>query len=158
MHICRATRSSARVLPRLVAIAILGATVTACQTMGEGGVMASTEEVEVSSAAASAIAGDMVSKLAEVVGPGTGTIVLKSDSSPFGDALEASLKGWGYAVATKDQKSEDSKTTHLAYAVDSFEGSVLARLSTSTVDLGRAYAVTETGAAPSSPLSIMRQD
>ena len=157
MRTCRMIRLSARVLPRLVAIAVLGATVTACQTMGEGGVMASTEEVEVSPAAASAIAGDMVSKLAEVVGPGTGTIVLKSDSSLFGDALEASLKGWGYAVATKDQKTEDSKTIHLAYAVDGFEGSLLARLSTSTVNLGRAYSVTETGAAPSSPLSIMRR-
>lgn len=157
MRNCRKIGSSARVLPRLVAIAVLGATVTACQTMGEGGVMASTEEVEVSPAAASAIAGDMVSKLAEVVGPGTGTIVLKSDDSAFREALESSLKGWGYAVATPDQKTDDNKPIKLAYAVDSFEGSVLARLSTATVDLGRAYSVTEAGAAPSSPLSILRR-
>lgn len=144
-------------LPRLVAIAVLGASVSACQTMGEGGVMASTENVEVSSAAASAIAGDMVSKLTEIVGPGTGTIVLKSDGSTFGEALESSLKGWGYAVATPDQKADGSTLIKLAYAVDSFEGSLLARLSTSTVDLGRAYSATETGAAPLSPLSIMRR-
>lgn len=157
MRTCRIIGSSARMLPRLVAIAVLCASVSACQTMGEGGVMASAEKVEVSPAAASAIAGDMVSKLAEVVGPGTGTVVLKSDGSPFGEALESSLKGWGYAVATPDQKADGSTLIKLAYAVDSFEGSVLARLSTSNVDLGRAYSVTDAGAAPSSPLSIMRR-
>jgi len=157
MRTCRIIGSSARMLPRLVAIAVLCASVSACQTMGEGGVMASAEKVEVSPAAASAIAGDMVSKLAEFVGPGTGTVVLKSDGSPFGEALESSLKGWGYAVATPDQKADGSTLIKLAYAVDSFEGSVLARLSTSNVDLGRAYSVTDAGAAPSSPLSIMRR-
>lgn len=145
---------ASKLLPRIAAIVILSASLGACQTTGVG---ENVEEVEVSPTAASAIAGDMVSKLAEVVGPGTGTIVLASDGSPFGEALASSLKGWGYAVATPDQKTEGRDKIQLAYAVDRFEGSVLARLSTPTVDLGRVYSVTETSATPTSPLSIMRQ-
>jgi hypothetical protein len=144
-------------LARIATVAMICAGISACQTTGEGGLTASADKAELSSAAANAIAGDMVSKLAEVVGPGTGTVVLKSDGSPFGQALASSLQGWGYAVATPDQKTDGSKRIHLAYVIDSFEGSVLARLSTSTVDLGRAYAVTRSGADPSSPLSIMRR-
>jgi hypothetical protein len=124
---------------------------------GESNVLSSADKVELSSASADAIAGDMVSKLAEVVGPGTGTIVLKPDGSPFRQALETSLKGWGYAVASPEQKAKAGETILLAYVVDNFEGGVLARLSTSTVDLGRAYSVTGDGASPSSPLSIMRR-
>lgn len=152
----RASKSISLLL-RVAAIVLLSVSLGACQTTGMRGVGENVEKVEVSPTAASAIAGDMVSKLAEVVGPGTGTIVLASDGSPFGEALASSLKGWGYAVATPDQKTNEGDKIQLAYALDSFEGSVLARLSTPTVDLGRVYSVTETGATPSSPLSIMRQ-
>jgi hypothetical protein len=151
------TSASFTSLARIATVTVMCAGISACQTAGEGGLAASAEKAELSSTAANAIAGDMVSKLAEVVGPGTGTVVIKSDGSPFGEALASSLKGWGYAIATPDQKTDGSKLIHLAYVVDSFEGSVLARLSTSTVDLSRAYAVTTTGAAPSSPLSILRR-
>ncbi|MBZ9898303.1 MULTISPECIES: conjugal transfer protein TrbH [unclassified Mesorhizobium] len=144
-------------LARITAVSVMCACATACQTPGEGDLTASVDKAELSSTAANAIAGDMVSKLADVVGPGTGTIVLKSDGSPFGEAMKLSLKSSGYAVAMADQKTHGSKLIHLAYVVDSFEGSVLARLSTSTIDLGRAYAVTKSGATPSSPLSIMRR-
>lgn len=145
-------------LARIAAVAAMCAGIGACQTAGEGGLTGDAHKAELSSTAANAIAGDMVSKLAEVVGPGTGTVILKSDGSPFDKALTSSLKGWGYAVATSDQKTDGGKLIQLAYAVDSFEGSFLARLSTPTVDLGRVYAVTSTGAAPSSPLSIMRRN
>ncbi len=104
-----------------------------------------------------AIAGDMVTRLAEQIGPGTGTIILKPDGSPFGQAFEASLKSWGYAVVT-DQKTEGQTPIPLAYVIDSHEGQVLARLSTNSVELGRAYRVTAAGAAPASPLSIMRRN
>ena len=144
-------------LVRIATVAMFCAGFSACQTTGEGGLASSADKAELSSTTANAIASDMVSKLAEVVGPGTGTIVLKSDGTPFGEAMKSSLQGWGYAVATPDQKTDGSKLIHLAYVIDTFEGSVLARLSTSTVDLGRAYAVTSTGAAPSSSLSIMRR-
>ncbi|KQU95509.1 conjugal transfer protein TrbH [Mesorhizobium sp. Root102] len=144
-------------LTRIATVAVFCAGISACQIRGERGLTASADKAQLSSTAANAIAGDMVSKLAEVVGPGTGTIVLKSDGTPFDEAMKSSLRGWGYAVATPDQKTDGSKLIQLAYVVDSFEGSVLARLSTSTVDIGRAYTVTSTGAAPSSPLSIMRR-
>lgn len=145
-------------LARIVAVVVMSAGIGACQTADQGGLTAHADKAELSSNAANAIAGDMVGKLAEVAGPGTGTVILKSDGSPFGKALASSLKGWGYAVATPDQKSDAGRLIQLAYAVDNFEGNVLARLSTPTIDLGRAYAVTSTGAAPSSPLSIMRRN
>jgi hypothetical protein len=67
-----------------------------CQTLG-GTAWSPVRAAELSACRQRAIAGDMVSRLAEHVGPGTGTIMLKPDGSPFGQALEASLKGWGYA-------------------------------------------------------------
>ena len=145
-------------LARIAVIVVICIAIGACQTAEEGGPTASIDKTDLSPAAANAIAGDMVSKLAEVVGPANGTVVLKSDSSPFGKALAPALKGWGYAVATPDQKTDDKKLIQLAYVVDSFEGYVLARLSTPSTDLGRAYAVTGTGAVPSSPLSILQRN
>jgi hypothetical protein len=144
-------------LSRIVTAVALCVGVSACQTAGEGGVIESAAKTELRQPAADSIAGDMVSKLAEIVGPGTGTVILKSDGSPFGEALETSLKGWGYAVASSDQEIKGSKPIHLAYAIDNFEGDVLARLSTSAVDIGRAYSVTDAGASPSSPLSVTRR-
>jgi hypothetical protein len=82
--------------------------------------------------------------------------MLKPDGSPFGQALEASLKSWGYAVAT-DQKTEGQTPIPLAYVIDSYDGHILARLSTTKVELGRAYDVTPAGATPASPLSVMRR-
>ncbi|QPC89024.1 conjugal transfer protein TrbH (plasmid) [Mesorhizobium sp. NBSH29] len=140
---------------RLAGIAALAAFISGCQTLGADGLVASSAPQELSGPAASAIAGDMVSRLAEQVGPGAGTILLKPDGSPFGSALEASLKVWGYAVVS-DQKTDKEKLVPLAYVIDNFEGQVLARLSTGTIDLGRAYDATAAGATPASPLSIMR--
>jgi hypothetical protein len=126
-----------------------------CQTL-DGGVVASSAPPDISGPAASAIAGDMVSRFAEQVGPGTATIRLKQDDSPFGEALEAALKTWGYAVVT-DQKAADKGLVPLAYVIDSYDGHILARLSTTKVELGRAYDVTPAGATPASPLSVMRR-
>lgn len=128
-----------------------------CQTSGTDALIASDAPPEISGPAASAIAGDMVSRLAEQIGPGKATIALKPDASPYGQALEAALKGWGYAVAT-DQKTDGGKSViPLAYVVVPFEGQVLARLSTSTIELGRAYTVTASGATPASALSLLKR-
>lgn len=143
-------------VPRFLAVAIAAALLAGCQTLGADGVIASSAPPEISGAAASAIAGDMVSRLAEHVGPGTGTILLKPDGSPFGGALEASLKAWGYAVAS-DQKVDGEKLIPLAYVIDSYDGQVLARLSTGLLDLGRAYTANSAGATPTSPLSVMQR-
>lgn len=137
-------------------ITLAGALLGGCQAMNADGLVASSAPPEISGPAASAIAGDMVSRLAEHVGPGTGTILLKPDGSPFGGALEDSLKTWGYAVVS-DQDAKGEKLIALAYVIDSHDGQVLARLSTGSIDLGRAYTTTATGAAPASPLSVMRR-
>lgn len=137
-------------------IILAGALLAGCQSMNADDLVASSAPPEISGPAASAIAGDMVSRLAEHVGPGAGTILLKPDGSPFGGALEDSLKVWGYAVVS-DQKADGEKLIALAYVIDSHDGQVLARLSTGSVDLGRAYTTTATGAAAASPLSVMRR-
>lgn len=145
-----------RFLVAVVGVSLWGGPLAGCQSLGTGGLVASAAPPEISGPAASAIAGDMVSRLVEQVGPGTAAIRLKRDGSPFGEALEDSLKAWGYAVVT-DQKPDDKKLIQLAYVVDSYDGQVLARLSTTTVELGRAYDVTSAGATPASPLSVMRR-
>lgn len=137
-------------------VTLAGILLGGCQAMNTDGLVTSSAPPEISGPAASAIAGDMVSRLAEHIGPGTGTIFLKPDGSPFGGALEESLKVWGYAVIS-GQDSKGEKLIALAYVIDSHEGQVLARLSTGSVDLGRAYTTTATGAAPASPLSVMRR-
>lgn len=141
---------------RFVFLASFGLLVAGCASFGSGGLMASSAPPDLSGAAASAIAGDMVTKLAEQVRPGAGTIILKSDGSPFGDALEISLKSWGYAVAT-NQKIPSDKAILLAYVIRAYDGRMLARLSTDTVELARAYTTTVAGASPSSPLSVMQR-
>lgn len=128
-----------------------------CQTLGTGSLTASTAPIDISGPAASAIAGDMVSRFAEQVRPGNVTLVLKQDSSLFGQALEASLKGWGYAVVTDQKTDGDQDLVPIAYVIEPFEGQMLARLSTSTVEIGRSYTVTSAGAEPASPLSVMQR-
>lgn len=144
---------------RLVGLLVATTSLAGCQTFGIGGSssqIVSRDHAQVSPAAADVIAEDLVGRLAEVVGPGTGTVVLKPDDSAFAVALEKSLRAWGYAVAT-DQKVDDASAIPVAFIVDTFEGGVLARLSTGAADLGRAYLLTETGATPTSPLSVLQR-
>lgn len=143
---------------RCLAIASgLAILLSGCQSMEIGSLATSAAPPEISGSAAGAIAGDMVSRLAEQIGQGKATVALKQDGSPFGQALEAALKGWGYAVVT-DQKTDSGEAIiPLAYAIMPYDGQVLARLSTSSVELGRAYIVTTSGATPASALSLMRR-
>ncbi|EIM72611.1 conjugal transfer protein TrbH [Nitratireductor aquibiodomus RA22] len=144
-------------LPRLVAFVLCAALLAGCQTLGGAGLVSSSATAQLTPEAASLIAGDMVGRFAEQVGPGTTTIQLKPDGSIFGEALESSLRAWGYAVAT-DQVTEGTNTVGLAYVVDAFEGSILVRLSTQTLDLTRMYQLGGEGATPVSPLSIMQRE
>lgn len=143
---------------QVAAIIILVASTAACTTMGGGYFMptASTDAAGLSPAAASAIASDIVDKLAEHVGPGTGTIVLKIDDTPFATALEHSLQSKGYAVAT-DQKVAAGNVIPFAYALGTLEGTVMMRISTPNLELTQTYATSATGAVPTSPLSIMQR-
>lgn len=126
----------------------------ACQTLGGAGLVQSTALAELTPDAATTIAGDMVGRFAERVGPGTTTIQLNADGSPFGQALEGSLREWGYAVAT-DQVTDGMDVVTLAYVVDDFEGGILVRLSTHALDLTRIYRHGTEGVTPISPLSVM---
>ena len=140
---------------RLLMIALLAAPMAGCQSDTDP---TSASPPELSATASSAIAGDMANRFVEVVGKDPRTLVLKQEASPFLEALVAALKGWGYSIAT-DQETDDRKrpSIQLAYMVDDFEGQTLARLSTGTVELARAYSTTPDGASPASPLSVMRR-
>ncbi len=139
------------------AIAALTLFLAACQTLGGSGLIASTVTAELTPAGASSIAGDMVGQLGAHVGPGGTTIRLRGDGSPFGSALEESLRTAGYAVVI-DQRSSDAGAIDLAYAVDTFEGSVMVRLSTVSLDLTRLYTLNGEVALPTGPVSVMRRD
>jgi hypothetical protein len=139
------------------AIAALTLFLAACQTLGGSGLIASTVTAELTPADASSIASDMVGQLGAHVGAGGTTIRLRGDGSPFGSALEASLRTAGYAVVI-DQRSSDAGAIDLAYAVDSFEGSVMVRLSTVSLDLTRLYTLDGEVAVPTGPVSVMRRD
>ena len=139
------------------AIAALTLFLAACQTLGGSGLIASTVTAELTPAGAASIAGDMVGQLGAHVGPGGTTIRLRGDGSPFGSALEESLRTAGYAVVI-DQRSSDAGAIDLAYAVDTFEGSVMVRLSTVSLDLTRLYTLNGEVALPTGPVSVMRRD
>ncbi|MUZ75886.1 conjugal transfer protein TrbH [Agrobacterium vitis] len=157
MNVLLSHSRALRPLRNFTAACTLTILLSGCQSMGTDGLVASTAPPEISGPAASAIAGDMVSRLAEQIGPGKATLALKADASPFGQALEAALKGWGYGVVT-DQKTDGGMTViPLAYVISAVDGQVLARLSTNSVELGRAYSVTVNGAMPASALSLMRR-
>jgi hypothetical protein len=143
-----------RCFARAGALAIL---LSGCQSMATDGLASSAAPPAISGPAAGAIAGDMISRLTEQIGQGKATVALKQDGSPFGQALEAALKGWGYAVVTDQKTDSGGSVVPLAYVIVPYEGQVLARLSTSSVELGRAYTVTTSGATPASALSLMRR-
>lgn len=143
-----------RILPLLFATALLAG----CQTTDD--VLTSASAAAAGSGpAASAIAGDMASRLAEQIGPaGSTTIKMDKGTSDFAIALEAALKGWGYIVITDGRTGKGAKFVELAYSLDTIDRQALARLSTPSLALGRAYTATPSGATPASPLSIMQRN
>lgn len=138
---------------------IVAALLSGCQTANDALTTSSTP-VAVTGPAASAIAGDMASRLAEQIGPARAatTIKMEKDTSEFATALEAALKGWGYMVVADGKVAKDVKPIELAFAVEGFDGQVFARVSTPSIALGRAYTPTAAGATPASPLSIMQRN
>ena len=143
---------------RLFALLLITALVSGCETTDDA-LNANAMPTAITGPTASAIAGDMASRLAEQVGPAaTTTIKLDTDNSDYAKALEAGLKGWGYVVITDGKASKDQKPTELAWSIDTVDGQVLARLTTPAIALGRAYLPTATGATPASPLSIMQRN
>ncbi|MBX4892924.1 MULTISPECIES: conjugal transfer protein TrbH [Rhizobium] len=144
---------------KLLAYCVVVALLSGCQTADDALTTSSTP-VAVTGPAASAIAGDMASRLAEQIGPAgaTTTIKMETDASEFASALEASLKGRGYTVVRDGKVAKDIKPVELAYAIEGIDGQLLARVSTPSIALGRAYTPTAAGATPASPLSIMQRN
>lgn len=71
------------------------------------------------------------------------------------------MKGWGFAIVTDDKcagAKDAPKPVELAYSIAAVDGQVLARLSTDTMSLGRAYSVSNGVATPASPLSLMKRN
>ncbi|WP_036792695.1 conjugal transfer protein TrbH [Pleomorphomonas koreensis] len=146
---------------RTLVVVMAAALVSGCaglglDAFGTSGVVASTAPTEMTTMAASAIAGDLVPRLAEQLGQGKAIIVLKPDSSAFGAALEAALRTWGFAV-TMEEKVKDQSGIRLAYVVAPVDGQILVRFSTSSLEIGRIYATSGTGAIPASPISVMQR-
>ena len=142
----------------LTALVLTAALASGCQSTEEALTTSSTP-VAVTGTAASAIAGDMASRLAEQIGPaGTTSIKMDNDKTDYAAALEAALKGWGYTVITDGKVAKDQKPVEISYSLDSFDGQLLAHLGTPSITLGRTYAVTGAGATPSSPLSVMQRN
>lgn len=143
---------------KTLAAIVITAFLSGCQTADETLTTISTP-IAVTGATASAIAGDMASRLAEQVGPaGTTTLKMDKDTSEYAAALEAALKGWGYTVIADGKVGKDQKPVEVVWSIDSFDGQVLARVSTSAIALGRVYTATSAGATPASPLSIMQRN
>lgn len=144
-----------RLIPLVLALGLTG-----CQTATDG-LSTSKAPTEVTGPAAGAIAGDMAGRFAEQAGSTTTPIKLLKDRSEFSVALEAALKGWGFAIVT-DDKSASAKDApqpvELSYSIATVDGQVLARLSTETMELGRAYSVSNGVAMPASPLSLMKRN
>ena len=143
-------------LLRVAAVTLCLGSLAACTTTGGSALVDSMVAAELSAEAASAIADDMTSQLADHVGPGTTTIALKGDNASFGPALEASLRTKGYAVLT-GQITDDASVVPLAYVIDPFESGVLVRISTSRLELTRVYAPGATGADTASPMSVLQR-
>jgi hypothetical protein len=143
---------------KTLAAIIMTTVLSGCQTADETLTTNSTP-IAVTGATASAIAGDMASRLAEQVGPaGTTTLKMDKDTSEYAAALEAALKGWGYTVIADGKVGKEQKPIEVAWSIDSFDGQILARVSTPAIALGRAYTATSSGATPASSLSIMQRN
>ncbi|MFK4259373.1 conjugal transfer protein TrbH [Agrobacterium tumefaciens] len=141
-------------LSRVLTVALVSVSLAACTTSGGYfSPQASMDAANLQAPAADAVAADMVARLAEQVGPGIGTIVLKADKTAFASAFDKHLREWGYAV---DPAATGPNAIALAYTVDSLDGDVIVRVSTRSVELARQYQATTTGAVASSPLSIMK--
>jgi ferric-dicitrate binding protein FerR (iron transport regulator) len=139
-----------------LAAACLCLLLAGCQTLGSSGLLASAVTADLTATDGSSIAGDLVTQLSSHLGPGSTTIRLRGDGSAFESALEASLRAAGYAIVTNQGAKVDA--VDLAFAVDSFESSVMVRLSTEGLELTRLYRLEGGVAVPISPVSVLRRD
>ncbi|MBW9116371.1 conjugal transfer protein TrbH [Rhizobium cauense] len=144
-----------RLIPIVIALGLSG-----CQTATDG-LSTTAAPAEITGPAAGAIAGDMAGRFAEQAGSTNTPIKLPKETSAFSVALEAALKGWGFAIVADDKSAgakDGPKPIELTYSVAAVDGQVLAKLSTDTMALARAYSVSNGVATPASPLSLMKRN
>lgn len=139
---------------RLIPYILTSVLLSGCQSLDGG--LSTARPTTISARAAGAIAGDMASRLTEQIGAaGTTALKMSEGSSDYAVALKAALKGWGYTVVADQKGGKGARPVDLAYSIDTMDGQVLARISTPSIWLSRAYTATEAGATPTTPLSIM---
>lgn len=126
---------------------------SACQT-GGGIFKTGTAVGAVSGSAKQAIADDMADRLAEQMPPATTVIWLKNEQSDYSKAVEVALESRGNKVV-KDGSEGNEKAVELHFSVERVDDQFLAQLSTPSITMARAYRSTDTGASPSSALSIL---
>ncbi len=145
-------------MQRLLIPLFLALSLAGCQTPDDT-LTTESDPITITGATAGAIAGDMASRLAEQIGLAGSTVIkMDKDTSEYAAALEEALKAWGYTVIVDGKTAKNHKPVELAWSVDSFDGQVLARLTTPSIALARAYAPSAAGATPASPLSIMQRN
>lgn len=139
---------------RLISYIVTSALLCGCQSVDDG--LTPARPTVLSARATGAIAGDMATRLAEQIGAaGTTTFKMSEGSSDDALALKAALRGWGYTVIGDQKPDKGARPVDVTYSIDTMDGQVLARISTPSIWLSRAYRATEVGATPASPLSIM---
>lgn len=148
-------RMSSNPTQRLAIVFCACVVIQACQTTND--LPESQGMEELSPAASQAIADDMTARLTEHMSPAGGTVQVERDGSHFMTDLETSLAGAGYAIASADDPGKADGYRLISYFIQPFDGQVLARIATKDVDLMRTYAVTESGAAASGPLTVKQR-
>lgn len=145
-------------LTHILIAAALSSSLTACMTTNNDyfNPQVSTDSAKLTPTIAYRIANDIVAKLAEIIGPGTKTVLLRMDKSPFARALEEALRAHGYAIAF-DDGTQNEGFVPLAYMIDQVDKTIMVRVSTSEVELARSYKVDGMEALPSSPVAVMRR-
>ena len=141
---------------KIISILLLPVTLTGCMTQ-EGAFASARQPVLLTEPASAAIAGDMAGRLADQMeAPDTVTLLVDDGSADHATAIETALRGYGFAVVADVSGPKDPAPLVVSYALERSDDLVLARLSTPSLTLARAYSTNATGAKPESPLSIMK--
>lgn len=136
--------------------ALMLAALTSCQSVEL--TQDQEDPADISPIAANAIASDMVGIFAEQSGSPKGTLLATrpDDGSTYSAALATALTRWGYSQSANETDEKQERSIELRWSLDASEGQILARLSSPSITLGRAYALIANGAEPTSSPSILR--
>ena len=131
---------------------------SSCQTDTGTEAMHGPNSISLSESAMAAISGDMVSRLAEQLAPGTVPLRLDDDQSPHKVTWQSALRSAGYAISAEPTVPAGKRRLAVTYGIDEFEGQILARLAIGTIEVTRGYTATASGAVPATPLSVITRN